>query len=111
MIGEDPKATKCPAMSGIADEGEKIIDETDEGTSQRDVGLIFAAQKAEHYEIATYGSLVQITKTMGMTEIADLLGQTLAEEKETDQLLTDIAENNINIEAEQEGGEGEGEED
>jgi ferritin-like metal-binding protein YciE len=96
IIGEEVDATKCPAMAGIADEGEDIIDETDEGSAQRDVGLIFAGQKAEHYEIATYGGMVTLAKTLGYTDAADLLGQTLAEEKEADMLLTQIAENNIN---------------
>jgi ferritin-like metal-binding protein YciE len=102
MLGEEANAKKCPAMAGIADEGEEIIDETEEGTAQRDVGLIFAAQKAEHYEIATYGGLTQLAKTMGHTEAAEILGQTLAEEKEADELLTQIAENSSNIRANQE---------
>jgi len=53
MIGEVAVAKKCPAMSGIVEEGEDIVDETDDGSAQRDVGIIFAAQKAKHYEIAT----------------------------------------------------------
>lgn len=96
IIGETVDATKCPAMAGIVDEGEDIIDETEEGTAQRDVGLIFAGQKAEHYEIATYGGMVTLAKTLGYDDAADILSQTLAEEKEADMLLTQIAENNIN---------------
>src|SRR3954463_10571630 len=92
MIGEEADAKKCPAMSGIAEEGEEIIDETEEGTSQRDVGLIFAAQKAEHYEIATYGGLITLAQTIGLNEAADVLKQTLEEEKQADALLTQIAE-------------------
>jgi ferritin-like metal-binding protein YciE len=99
MMGEEPKALKCHAMAGIVDEGEDIIDETDEGSAQRDVGLIFAAQKAEHYEIATYGGLVTLARTMGHTDAAELLDQTLAEEKVTDSLLTKIAEEDANIRA------------
>jgi ferritin-like metal-binding protein YciE len=102
MLGENAKARKCPAMAGIAEEGEEIIDETEEGTAQRDVGLIFAAQKAEHYEIATYGGLTQLAKTMGHTEAAEILGQTLAEEKQADQLLSQIAEKSANVQANQE---------
>ena len=64
--------------------------------------MIVAAQKAEHYEIASYGGLVQLAKTMGKNDVAELLQLTLDEEKETDVLLTEIAENNINWEAEQE---------
>ena len=63
------------------------------------MGLIIAAQKVEHYEIATYGGLAQLAKTLGLTEIKDILGQTLSEEKETDELLTEIAENHVNVEA------------
>lgn len=99
IIGEDVDTTKCPAMAGIVDEGEDIIDDTDEGTAQRDVGLIFAGQKAEHYEIATYGGMVTLAKTLGYDDAAALLSQTLAEEKEADSLLTEIAENNINFQA------------
>jgi len=99
LIGEDVDTTKCAAMAGIVDEGEDIIDETEEGTAQRDVGLIFAGQKAEHYEIATYGGMVTLAKTLGYNDAADLLSQTLEEEKEADNLLTQIAENNINYQA------------
>ncbi|NOW96422.1 ferritin-like domain-containing protein [Mucilaginibacter sp. SG564] len=99
LIGEEVDTTKCAAMAGIVDEGEDIIDETEEGTAQRDVGLIFAGQKAEHYEIATYGGMVTLAKTLGYNDAADLLSQTLEEEKEADNLLTRIAENNINYQA------------
>ena len=71
----------------------------------RDVALIMAAQKVEHYEIATYGGLVQLANTMNKSDIAEILEQTLQEEKDTDQLLTYIAENDINMEAEMEGSE------
>jgi ferritin-like metal-binding protein YciE len=99
IIGEDVDTTKCPAMAGIVDEGEDIIDDTEEGTAQRDVGLIFAGQKAEHYEIATYGGMVTLAKTLGYPDAADILSQTLAEEKEADALLTQIAENKVNYRA------------
>ena len=68
----------------------------------RDAALIIAAQKVEHYEIATYGGLVQIALTLGYDKAADLLEQTLVEEEDTDEHLTEIAENYINFEAEQE---------
>src|SRR5438105_6219880 len=99
LIGEEPKALKCHAMAGIVDEGEDIIDETDTGTAQRDVGLIFAAQKAEHYEIATYGGLAQLARTMGHKDAAELLEQTLSEEKMADELLTKIAKEDANVKA------------
>ena len=97
IIGEDVDTTKCPAMAGIVEEGEDIINETEEGTAQRDVGLIFAGQKAEHYEIASYGGMVTLAKVLGFNDAADLLEKTLGEEKEADSLLTQIAENNINF--------------
>lgn len=96
MVNEKVDSSKCPAMAGIVDEGEEIIDETERGTAQRDTGLIFAGQKAEHYKIATYGGLVSLAKTMGYNNAADVLRQTLNEEKEADAQLTRIAENNIN---------------
>jgi ferritin-like metal-binding protein YciE len=99
LLGEEAKAVECPALKGIAEEGEEIIDETEDNTSQRDVGLIFAGQKAEHYEIATYGSLVQLAKDMDQDEIADLLSQTLTEEKAANEKLTELATNGINRQA------------
>ena len=103
LFGKTAQAKKCDAMEGLIKEGEAVVEETEEGSMTRDSAIIMAAQKVEHYEIATYGGLVQLAKTMGMDEAADILQQTLREEKETDQGLTDIAENNINWEAEQEG--------
>ncbi len=105
ILGKKPQAKKCDAMEGLIKESESIIEETEDGSMTRDVGIIMAAQKVEHYEIATYGGLVSLARTMGNEEIADLLSLTLEEEKETDVNLSEIAENNINWEAEQEGGE------
>lgn len=105
LMGKKPQAKKCEAMEGLSKEAETIVEETEAGTSTRDVGIIIACQKVEHYEIASYGGLAQLANTMGLTEVADLLGQTLQEEKETDELLSSIAENDINFQAEQEGGE------
>jgi ferritin-like metal-binding protein YciE len=102
ILGKRAQAKKCDAMEGLIKETESVISETEKGSKTRDVGLIIAAQKMEHYEIASYGGLAQLAKTMGMEEIKNLLGQTLAEEKQADELLTQVAENNINIEAEQE---------
>jgi ferritin-like metal-binding protein YciE len=102
ILNEEVDSSKCPAMAGIIDEGEDIIDDTEEGTAQRDAGLIFAGQKAEHYEIATYGGLVTLAKTMGYNDAAEVLSQTLAEEKEADALLTEIAESKVNYQASRE---------
>jgi ferritin-like metal-binding protein YciE len=99
IVGQLAEGKKCHAMAGIAEEGEDIIDETDEGSAQRDVGIIFAAQKAEHYEIATYGGLAQLAKTLGLTDAKEILGQTLEEEKQADMLLSQIAESGINYKA------------
>lgn len=108
MLGETAKAKKCEAMEGLVKEAHHIIDETEEETATRDVALIMAAQKVEHYEIATYGSLVQLAKTIGMANVAEVLAETLQEEKEADELLTSIAESGINEEgASEEGHEGE----
>jgi ferritin-like metal-binding protein YciE len=102
LLGEMAEATECPALKGIVEEGEDIIDETEAGSAQRDVGLIFAGQKAEHYEIATYGALVQLARDMKQDQIADLLSQTLDEEKKADEKLTDLATSGINRQAAQE---------
>jgi ferritin-like metal-binding protein YciE len=99
QLGIPPTTQPCMGLQGLFDEGWKVINETAEGSSQRDVALIIEAQKVEHYEIATYGSLITLAKTMGEDEIADLLVRTLKEEKETDTALTAIAETGINFEA------------
>lgn len=99
LLEEKAQGKKCDAMEGLVSEAESIIEDTDEGTATRDVGLILAAQKVEHYEIATYGGLAQLAKTLGKDDIAEILEATLAEEKETDELLTGIAESGINYEA------------
>jgi len=102
LLGRKAQAKKCDAMEGLIKEGESIVEETEDGSMTRDVGIIMAAQKVEHYEIATYGGLVQLATTMGNEEVADILSITLEEEKQTDLDLTAIAENDINWQAEQE---------
>lgn len=99
LLEQKAVAKKCDAMEGLVKEGQSIIEDTEEGTSTRDVGLIIAAQKVEHYEIATYGGLHQLAITMGHNEVAEILEETLNEEKEADQLLTSIAEEHINYDA------------
>jgi ferritin-like metal-binding protein YciE len=102
LLGKKAQAKKCDAMEGLVQEGEGIIEDTDEETATRDVGLILAAQKVEHYEIATYGGLTQLARTLGRDDIAEILAETLAEEKETDELLTEIAEGGINYQSAEE---------
>ncbi len=99
LLGKKKQAKKCDAMEGITIEGEGMIEDTIAGTTARDVALILAAQKVEHYEIATYGGLAQLAKTIGKEEVASILYKTLAEEKEADALLTQIAESSINYQA------------
>ena len=99
LLGQKPQAKKCEAMEGITKEGESIIEDTEAGTATRDVGLILAAQKVEHYEIATYGGLHQLAITLGKNDIAEILEQTLAEENQADSLLTVIAVNHVNYAA------------
>jgi len=102
LLGEKAQAKKCDAMAGIIEEGKGVIEDTEKGTATRDVGLILAAQKVEHYEISTYGGLAQLANTLGLSDVADILQQTLEEEKETDELLTQIAESGVNYEAAEE---------
>lgn len=99
LLGLEPESRKCDAMAGILDEGDEIISATEDGTAQRDVGLIFAGQKAEHYEIASYGGMIALAKTLGYYEVAELFVLTLDEEKTADAKLTEIAENQANYEA------------
>ena len=100
ILGKAARAKKCEAMAGLVKEAEEIMEDTEEGVV-RDAGIISAGQKVEHYEIATYGTLCAFAKTLGEDEVASLLQQTLDEEKEADQKLTEIAESSINVEAEQ----------
>lgn len=99
LLDEKASAKKCDAMAGLLEEANGIIEETDKGTMIRDAGLILAAQKVEHYEIATYGTLRVFAENMGHTEVANLLAQTLENEKATDVTLTEIAESFVNQEA------------
>ena len=99
QLGETARGKKCEAMEGLIEEGQEIIEDTAEDTFTRDVGIIMAAQKVEHYEIASYGSLVHLARHLGEDSVAEVFEEILAEEKETDVLLTQIAESGINMEA------------
>jgi ferritin-like metal-binding protein YciE len=92
---------KCEAMEGLIEEGESVMEESEEG-AMRDAGIIAAAQKVEHYEIASYGTLRQFAETLGLTEAEELLQTTLNEEKGADELLTEIAVSTVNLEASEE---------
>jgi ferritin-like metal-binding protein YciE len=95
MLDVELDGEECEAMEGLIAEAEEILDEHDEGPV-RDAALIGAAQKMEHYEIAAYGTICAMAKSAGMKEIADLLHQTLMEEKDADERLTKIAEEEVN---------------
>ncbi|HLP54378.1 MAG TPA: ferritin-like domain-containing protein [Fluviicola sp.] len=98
MIGEKASGKKCEAMEGLIAEAEDIMKETEEGVV-RDAGIISATQKVEHYEIASYGTLVAFANALGESDAAELLEETLNEEKEADQTLTDIAMSSVNLDA------------
>ncbi|MBW7676358.1 YciE/YciF ferroxidase family protein [Chryseobacterium chendengshani] len=97
-LGEKAKAVKCDAMDGLIKEGEGIMEETEAG-AVRDAGIIAAAQKVEHYEIASYGTLVSYCKLLQEEEAMNILQSTLDEEKNCDTLLTELAISEINLEA------------
>lgn len=96
LLGEKAEGKKCEAMAGLLKEGDSILLETTPG-AVRDAGIISASQKIEHYEIATYGTLVAFAKALGENDAAKLLTQTLAEEKEADCILNDVALNTVNV--------------
>lgn len=97
LLGKRPQAKKCVAMEGIIKEGEETMKETEGAV--RDAGIICSAQKVEHYEIASYGSLCAFANALDMEEVAGLLKQSLEEEKEADEKLSEVAETCVNMEA------------
>ncbi len=95
LIDRSPSAKKCEAIEGILAEGEEIMKEvTDKATLQ--AGLLSGAQAVEHYEIARYGTLIAWANVLGEDKAAELLGETLEEEKQTDRILSELAESEIN---------------
>lgn len=102
LLEKKAEAKKCEAMAGLIKEAEELMQGSDEGV-MRDAAIISAAQKIEHYEIASYGTLASFAATLGLNEAADLLETTLEEEKTADETLTEVAETAINIEAAGEG--------
>lgn len=102
ILGVAAETKVCFAMQGLLKESDSIVEETEEGSMTRDAALIMAAQKVEHYEMATYGSLTEYAKLLGLQDAHGLLQLTLDEERMTDQGLTLIAQNKINWEAEME---------
>lgn len=102
LLGLPAKGKKCEGMAGLIEEGKKVIEENAE-PAVKDAALIAAAQKVEHYEIASYGCLCTYAEMLGYEQAHDLLGQNLDEEETTDEKLTALAESVINIEAEEAG--------
>ena len=94
-LGKRARGEPCEAIEGLVEEGKEIMEEVQD-PEVLDAGLIAAAQAVEHYEIARYGTLAAWAKQLGQNEIAELLSQTLAEEKKTDELLNRLAEGRIN---------------
>ena len=110
MIGEKPKGKKCAAIEGLAEEADELMDEV-ENPAVLAAGLLAGAQAIEHYEIARYGTLVEWAKVLGHDDAAELLEETLDEEKKTDELLNEMAIGEINQHALESGEDSEEEED
>jgi len=100
LLGVPAKGKKCEGMAGLLEEGKKTMEE-DALPSVMDAALIAAAQKVEHYEIASYGCVCTYAEMLGYEQVHDLLGQTLDEEEATDEKLSALAENVINVDAEE----------
>jgi ferritin-like metal-binding protein YciE len=94
MVGEKPEGIPCKAIQGIIEEGQEILQEFEDGEAL-DAGLIAAAQAVEHYEIARYGTLLAWAKQLGLSEAEGLIQETLIEEENTDQALSELAEDAI----------------
>jgi ferritin-like metal-binding protein YciE len=101
LLGKKATAKKCEAMAGLIKEAEEIMEECETGAIC-DAGIISAAQKVEHYEIATYGTLRQFAETLGLDDAVELLQANLDEEKAADEKLTEVAVSAVNIEADRE---------
>jgi ferritin-like metal-binding protein YciE len=95
VLGGKPEGVECKAIRGIIEEGQEVLQEF-EGGDALDAGLIAAAQAVEHYEITRYGTLLAWAKQLGLSEAEELLKETLVEEENTDQLLSELAEEAIN---------------
>lgn len=102
LMGEKAEGKKCEAMAGLVKEAQEIIKDTEKDSYTRDAGLVLAGQKTEHYEIASYGALVEFAKQMGETQVAELLQKILKEEKNTDITLTIVSEDEVNEKATEE---------
>lgn len=95
LLDEKIKAKKCDAMEGLSKEGEGVIEDTDAGSDARNLGIIMASQKVEHYEMSAYTGLSNLATKLGLNNISEILNQTLAEEQEADNKLAAIADTEI----------------
>ena len=95
LLGEKPQGIECKAIQGIIEEGEEVVQEF-QGGDALDAGLIAAAQAVEHYEITRYGTLLAWAKQLGLSEAEGLIKETLIEEENTDEILSELAEDTIN---------------
>ena len=102
LLNETPKKNKCEAIVGILKEGDEMISQTKDKSTLRDIAIILACQKVEHYEIATYNGLIQLAVTLNLDKVVQLLETTYEEEEDTDHLLNDIMEEDIFITNDQE---------
>ncbi|HTE33412.1 MAG TPA: ferritin-like domain-containing protein, partial [Chryseolinea sp.] len=98
ILGKKAATKKCEAMEGLIKEAEELMEDADEGVMM-DASIIAAAQKVEHYEIASYGTLRAFAETLGLDEAAEILSATLQEEKHADETLTEVAVTAVNLEA------------
>ena len=92
LLGKGPQAKKCDSMEGLTKEGEAVIEDTDQDTAARDLGIIMASQKVEHYEISSYTGLIKLSNILGLQEISAILSETLKEEENSDATLSSIAD-------------------
>lgn len=99
LLGVSSRGPKCKAMEGLIDEAKELL-ETDAAPAVLDAGIIAAAQRVEHYEIAVYGTCIAYAGRLGLTEVVSLLEASLSEERDIDESLTELAENGINAMAE-----------
>ncbi|MEX6688220.1 DUF892 family protein [Danxiaibacter flavus] len=102
LLKQEAGDGKCKAIAGILSQADEIVDETEECSAQRDAGIIAGLQKIEHYEIASYSSLIEMARTLNFEEIAGLLEENLEEEKRADDMLVNMARREIYFEASKE---------
>jgi ferritin-like metal-binding protein YciE len=98
ILGQEAKGATCPAIDGIIKEAEELISDTADD-EVRDAAMLASAQAVEHYEITRYGTLIAWSKQLGKADVAKILGQTLDDEKATDEKLTKLGETNVNRKA------------